>query len=175
MVSRPSRRSQETVERCYSCTHHSTCSTSGLSARACECRNAGRQCTGCYCWGRCKNRVRLLPSPTTTRGLLGHFTRGVDPPANDRHATTLPVRSPTSSSLRGISEAGAGGRGAWARASGRRATREMGRGGAGEDESEGWSGESGSSNATSDAESEEAKEEPAPLTDPATLLVTDRK
>ena len=50
-VSRPSRRARETVERCCSCTRHSTCSTSGPSARACRCRNAGRQCTGCYCWG----------------------------------------------------------------------------------------------------------------------------
>ena len=58
----------------------------------------------------------------------------------------------------------AGGRGAWARASGRKATREMGRGGAGGDNSEIWSGESGSIDATSDAESEEAGEEPALLT-----------
>ena len=57
-----------------------------------------------------------------------------------------------------------GGKGAWARASGRRVTREVGRGGAGGDNSEGWSGESGSSEATLDAESEEAEEEPAPLT-----------
>ena len=106
-----------------------------------------------------------MPSLTTRRGLLGHFPRGADPPANDRRATTPPVRSLTSSSLRAISAAGAGGRGAWARASGRRDTREVGRGGAGGDDSEVWSGESGSSNATSDAESEseEAEEEPAPL------------
>ena len=43
-------------------------------------------------------------------------------------------------------------------ASGRRATREVGRGGAGGSDSEGWIGESGSSDATSDAESEEVKE-----------------
>ena len=40
----------------------------------------------------------------------------------------------------------------------------MGRGGVGRDDSEGWSGEIGSSDVTSDAESEEAEEEPAPLT-----------
>ena len=119
---------------------------------------------GCYCWGRCKNRGRFLPFPTTTRGLLGHFPRRADPPANDRRATNPPVRLPTSLSLRAISAAGAGGRGAWAGASVRRATREVGRGGAGRDDSEGWSGTSGSSDATSDAESEEVEEEPALLT-----------
>ena len=50
-----------------------TCSTTGMSARACECRNAGRQCTGCYLWGRCKNRGRLMLSHATARELLGHF------------------------------------------------------------------------------------------------------
>ena len=61
-----------------------------------------------------------MPSPTTTRGLLGHFPRGADPPANDRRATTLPVRSPTSLSLRVILAAGAWGRGAWVGESDRR-------------------------------------------------------
>ena len=103
-------------------------------------------------------------SPTTTRGLLGHFPRGADLPANNQRATTPPVRLPTSLSLRAILEAGAGGRGAWVGASGRRATREVGRGGAGGDDSEGWSGESGSSDRKSDMESEEGKEEHAPLT-----------
>ena len=41
---------------------------------------------------------------------------------------------------------------------------EVGRGGAGGDDNEGWSGESGSSDDTLDAESEEGKEEPALLT-----------
>ena len=103
-------------------------------------------------------------SPTTTRGLLGHCPGGADLPATDRRAKTPPVRSPTSSSLRAISAAGAGGKGAWERASGRRATREVGRGGAEGDDSEGWSGGGGSSDVTLDAESEEAKEEPDPLT-----------
>ena len=48
--------------------------------------------------------------------------------------------------------------------SGRRATREVGGGGAGGAESEGRSGESGGSYATSDVETEEGKEENAPLT-----------
>ena len=52
-----------------------------------------------------------MSSPTTARGLLGHFPQVADPPANDQHATTLPVQSPTSSSLRAISAAGAGGGG----------------------------------------------------------------
>ena len=163
-VSRPSQRVRETFKRCCSCTRHSTCSTTGPSTRVCECRNAGQQCTGCYCWGRCKNWGRLMPSPTTTRGLLGHFPRGTDPPANDQRATTPPVRLRTSLSLREISAAGAGGRSAWAGASGRRATREAEGGGAGGDDSEGWSRESGSSDATFDTESEEGEEEHAPLT-----------
>ena len=102
--------------------------------------------------------------PYDYAGPSGPFSRGADPPANDRRATTLPVRLPTSSSLRAISAAGAGGRRAWAGASGRRATGEVGRGGAGGDDSKEWSGESGSSDAKSYAESEEGKEEHAPLT-----------
>ena len=51
-----------------------------------------------------------------------------------------------------------GGRGrdrsAWGRASGCRAPREVGRGGEGEDKSEGWSGEIRESDATSDEETE---------------------
>ena len=105
-----------------------------------------------------------MPSPTTTMGLLGHFPRGADLPANNQRTTTPPVRLPTSSSLREILAAGDGGWGAWEGASGRRATREVGRGGAEGDDSEGWSGESGSSDTTSDAESEEGEEEHAPLT-----------
>ena len=86
-----SRRVCELVERCCSCTRHSTCSTAGPSACACKCRNAGQQCNRCYCWGRCKNRGRLVPSPTTARVLLGHFPRGADPPATDQQSSTLPV------------------------------------------------------------------------------------
>ena len=138
-----SRRARDMVERCSSCTRHSTCSTTGPSSRACECRNAGQQCTGYYCWGKCRNKGRLMPSPTTVRGLLGNFPRGADPTANDPHATTPPVRSPKSLSLREISAAGAGGRSAGGGASGRRSPMEVGRGGeGGEAESEGWSGES---------------------------------
>ena len=105
-----------------------------------------------------------MPSPTTMRGLLGQFPRGAYPPANDRRATTPPVRLPTSLSLRVISTAGAGGRGVWAGASGRRSTSEVGRGGAGKEESKGWRGESKSSDEISDAESEKGEEEPALLT-----------
>ena len=50
-------------------------------------------------------------SPTTARGLLGHFLRGADPPATDQCVSPTPVRLPTSSSLQAISAAGAGGRG----------------------------------------------------------------
>ena len=53
-----------------------------------------------------------MPSPTTARGLLGHFPQGADPPATDQCATTPPVRLLTSLSLRAISTAGTGGRGA---------------------------------------------------------------
>ena len=105
-----SRRVQELVEWCCSCTQNSTCSTTVLSTRSCECRNAGWQCTGCYFWGKCKNKGRLMPSPTTMRGLLGIFPRGADPRATNPRTTTLPVQSPTSSSLRAISVARAGGR-----------------------------------------------------------------
>ena len=126
-----SRRDQEMVERCCSCTRNSTCSTTGPSSRACECRNAGRQCTGCYCWGKCRDKGRLMPSPTTTQDLLGIFPRGADLPDNDPSATTPPVRSPTSSSLRAISSTGAGGRSARGGTSGRSGLREEGRSGEG--------------------------------------------
>ena len=105
-----------------------------------------------------------MPSPMTTRGLLGHFPRGADLPTNNRRTTTLSVRLPAYSSLRAILAAEAGVRRAWAEASGRRATREVGRGAAGGDNSEGWDGESGSSNATLDVESEEGEEEHTSLT-----------
>ena len=154
MVSRPSQRAHEMVYRCCSCTWHSTCSTTGPSVRACKCRNAGRQCTGCYCWDKLRNKGRLMPSPTTARGLLRHSSRGADPPTNNRCTTTPPIRLLTSLSLQAISAAGDRGRSAWGRASGRRATREVGGGGSGEARSKGWSGESGGSDATSDVGTE---------------------
>ena len=120
-VSRPSsRRVHEPVERCCSCTRHSTCSTASPSARACKCRNAGRQCTDCYCWGHCKNQGWLMPSPTMARGLLGHFLHGADPPATDQRSTTPPVRLPTYFSLRAILAARARRSGARGRASDRK-------------------------------------------------------
>ena len=61
-VSCPSRRAREMVKWCCSCTRHSTCSATGLSAQACKCRNAGRQCTGCHCWGKFRNQGRFMPS-----------------------------------------------------------------------------------------------------------------
>ena len=81
--------------------------------------------------------------PTTTRGLLGIFSRSADLPANDPRATNPPVRLPTSSSLRAILAAGAGVTSVRGGASGRRGLREEGRGGTGEGaESQGWSGRS---------------------------------
>ena len=104
MVSRPSSRQvREPVERCCSCTRHSTCSAAGPSAIGCGFRNAGRYCTGCYCWGWCKNQGRFMPSPKMARGLLGIFPRGADPPATAQRATTPPVQSPTSLYLQAIS------------------------------------------------------------------------
>ena len=159
--SHPSRQAQEMVKRCCRYTWQSTCSTMGSSAQACECQNAGRQCTGCHCWGKCRNNGRVMPFPTTARGLLGHFPQGSDPPANNSRATTPPVRLPTSSFLRAILAARAGGRSAWGGASGRRGPREVGRGGEEEAESEGWSG---GSDATSDVETEEDEGGHASLT-----------
>ena len=101
------RRVRKLVERCCSCTWHSTCSTTGPSAQVCECGNAGRKCTGCYCWGRRKNRGRIMPSLTTEGALLGHLPHGAYPPATDQRALSPPVRFPTSFSLRAISTAGA--------------------------------------------------------------------
>ena len=82
-----------------------------------------------------------MPSPTTTRGLLGLFPQGADPPTIDTRATTLLVRSPTYLSLQEILTAGAGGRSARGGASGCRGPREEGRSGTGErSKGEGWSG-----------------------------------
>ena len=61
---------------------------------------------------QCKNRGGLMPSPTTSRGLLRHFPCGADLPATDQRGPTPPIRLPTSSFLRAILVAGAGGRGA---------------------------------------------------------------
>ena len=161
-VSRSIRQAREMVERCCSCTRHSTCSAAGPSARACKCRNAGRQCTGCYLWGKCCNKGRLMPSPTTARVLLWHFPWGADPPANKPRATTPPVRSPTSLSLREILAAGDGGRSARGGASGRRGLREVGRGGeGGKAESKEWIG---GIDSASDADTEEEGWVHTPLT-----------
>ena len=67
-------------------------------------------------------------SPTTARGLLGIFLRGTDPPATYQRATTLPIQSPTSSSLWSLLAAVAGERGARGKTSGRKSPRD-GRGG----------------------------------------------
>ena len=84
-----------------------------------------------------------MPFPITTQGLLGIFPQGADLPANDPHATTPPIRSPTSSSLQAILAAGAGDRRARGGASGRRGPQEEGRSGKGwGGEIEGWSGRS---------------------------------
>ena len=68
----------------------------------------------------------LMPSPTTARGFLGHLLHGADPHSTNQHASPPPVRSPTSSSLRSISAAGAGGRGARGGASDCRSPRDGG-------------------------------------------------
>ena len=82
-----------------------------------------------------------MPSPTTTRGLLGLFPQGAELPATDPGATTLPVRLPKSSSLWVILAAGAWGKSARGGASVHKGPQEEGRGGTGEGaESEGWSG-----------------------------------
>ena len=103
-----------------------------------------------------------MPSPTTMQGLLGLFTRGADPPANEPRATIPPVQSPTSLSLQAILAAGAGGRSARGGARGHRVPREVGRSGeGGKAKSKGWS--RGSDDA-SDVEMEEEGWEDATLT-----------
>ena len=67
-----------------------------------------------------------MPMITTARGLLGHFTRGVDPPTFYNTISPLPVQAPTSLSLRAISVAGAGGGGVWGSMVGRRSSQEGG-------------------------------------------------
>ena len=52
-----------------------------------------------------------MPSPATTRGLLGHFLGGKDPPVADQNISPPPVQSPTYLSLRAVLAAGAGGGG----------------------------------------------------------------
>ena len=126
-LSRPSRRQvHEPVDQCFSCTRHLTCSTVGPSARECEYRNAGRQCTGCYCWGRCKNKGRLMPPPTTARGLLGNLPRGADLHTTEQSDSPPPVRLSTSLSLRAILAARARGGGARGKPGGRRFPRDGG-------------------------------------------------
>ena len=125
-VSSPSSRQvRKPVKWFCSCTQNSTCSTTGPSARACECRNAGQQCTECYCWGRCKNRGMIMLSPTMARALLGHFPRGADLTAANHSSSPLPIQSPTSLSLREILLAGAGGGGVRVSEGGRRSPRDV--------------------------------------------------
>ena len=50
-----------------------------------------------------------MMSRTTARGLLGHFSHGLDLPTVNQRASLPPVRSPTSLSLQEILAAGAGG------------------------------------------------------------------
>ena len=54
-----------------------------------------------------------MPSPIMARGPLRHFTCGTDPPAVCQTTSSVPVRAPTSFSLRGILVDVAGERGAW--------------------------------------------------------------
>ena len=133
------RRVCELVERCCSCTRHSTYSTTCLSARACEFRNAGRKRTGCYCWGRCKNKRQLMLSSTTARGLIGNFPPGAEPPAVGQCSSPLPVWLPTTLVLigdiggqgRAILAAGAGGGGTRGGMAGRKIPRDSRIGGRG--------------------------------------------
>ena len=69
-----------------------------------------------------------MPSPTTTQGLLGIFLRGADTPTTNPRATTLPVPSPTSSSLWVILADRAMGRSARGRVRGRKGPHEEGGG-----------------------------------------------
>ena len=71
-----------------------------------------------------------MPSPTTSRGLLGYFTRSTYLPATDQRASPLTVRSPTYLYLRAILAARAGVRGTQGGASGRSSPRDV-RGGSG--------------------------------------------
>ena len=80
----------------------------GPPSCACRCRNTGRQCTGFFSWGRCRNKGWLMLPHTTLRGLLGIFPWGVDPLATNLRTTALPVQSPTSSSFQAISSARSG-------------------------------------------------------------------
>ena len=107
------RRVYELVDRCCSCNRHSICSTMGPSTRVCKCRNAGRQCMGCYCWGRCKKKGWVILSPTTARVLIGHFPRGVEPATVIQCASPPPVWSPTYLSLWAILASRAMEGGAW--------------------------------------------------------------
>ena len=86
----------------------------------------------CYCWVGCKNRGRIMLSPTTSRGLLGHFPRGADLPAANQCVSPLTVRLLTYLSLRAILVARAGGGDARGGASRRRIPRDCGVGGRGE-------------------------------------------
>ena len=94
-----------------------------------------------------------MPSPKTTRGLLGLFSRGADPPANDPRATTLLVLLLTYSSIQEISAARAGVWSARGGASSRRVPQEEGRTRkGGEAEIKVWNGRS---DEASEAETEE--------------------
>ena len=92
-VSCSSRQVRELVKWCCSCTRHLICSTTVPSDRACKFRTASQQCMGRYCWGKCRNKGRLMPSPITARGLLGIFPRGADPPSRHQPVHNNPART----------------------------------------------------------------------------------
>ena len=151
MVSRPSSRQvREPIERCCSCTRHLTCSTTGPSAQAYKCCNAGRPCTGCYFWGRCKNRGQLMPSLATARGLLGVF------PARRRSSRHRPVCNNPARSIADIFVLTSNrGRGTWGGASSSRSQRGSGgesvrKGGRNENRKGRMGGDSGRGNRMTD-------------------------
>ena len=73
----------------------------------------------------------MMPSPTTVRGILGHFVSGVDPLIVFQTISPLPVRALTYLSLRAILAAWDEGKRARVRAGRCSSPREGGKGGKG--------------------------------------------
>ena len=86
----------EQVEKFCSCTRHSNCFTVVLFDRVCECQYLGRHCIGCYFGVGVKNNGWMMISPTTSKVLMGHFLRGVEPSVVSQKSCLLPIRVPAS-------------------------------------------------------------------------------
>jgi hypothetical protein len=89
---------------CCECTKWSTCKRpSTVNFVGCSCRDAGKPCTGCTCWGKCTNRAgpmnentgrlrELFATQNAEAAAIALTGASTDPPTQPTHATMPPPR-----------------------------------------------------------------------------------